>query len=213
MTPIEISGALLVAMLPAREVPELRDEDVRQEVQLRLSEVGCELIYSHHFDCWTARLARGLPDINLNNSPNALDTKDLAVLAVCWLYLRFLPMENSRLPIDEDGLFPADETAAEVPLDPLDVVGQLPTLHPRAIEISITKLKRTKFLVQRDGQLHAGPMMDALDEVRASEHARRLLLRHQRLLRARRTTGGADRSTEEQTTGSTVDGGSDDAAD
>lgn len=209
MTPTEISGALLVAMLPAREVPELRDDDVRQEVELRLSEVGCELIYSHHFDCWTARLARALPDINLNNSPQALDTKDLAVLAVCWLHLRFLPMENSRLPVDDDGLFPEEDAVVEVPLDQADIIGQLPTLHPRSIEISITKLKRTRFLVQRDGLLLAGPMMDALDEVRATEQARRLMMRHERLRRARRAAGDAG----EEATATTADGGGDDATD
>ena len=186
MTPIEISGALLVAMLPAEEVPELRDDDVRQEVTVRLSEVGCELIYSHRFDCWTARLAGALPDISLGDSPQALDTKDLAVLAACWLHLRFLPMENSRLLVDDDGLFPDEDRPVEVPLDQADLIGQIPTLHPRAIDIAIGKLKRARFLIQREGQLLAGPMMDALDEVRATEQARRLLLRHQRLTRARR---------------------------
>jgi hypothetical protein len=213
MTPTDISGALLVAMSPAREVPELRDDEVRQEVELRLSQVGCELVYSHHFDCWTARLARALPDINLNNSPQALDTKDLAVLAVCWLHLRFLPTENSRVPVDEEGLFPDEDAVVVVPIDQTDVIGQLPTLHPRSIEGSITKLKRTRFLVQREGQLLAGPMMDALDEVRATEQARRLLLRHQRLLRAQRAAGGADGEPGEDATGVTVDRGSDDAAD
>lgn len=213
MTPIEISGALLVAMLPAQEVPELRDDDVRQEVELRLHQVGCELIYSHHFDCWTARLAVPLPDISLTDSPQVLDTKDLAVLAACWLHLRFLPMENSRLPVDEDGLFPDQDRFVEVPLDQADIIGQLPTLQPRAIEISIGKLKRTRFLIQREGQLLAGPMMDALDEVRATEHARRLLLRHQRLVRARRPTNGHVGDAVEDITGSTIDDGGEGAAD
>lgn len=203
MTPTEISSALLVAILAAREVPELRDDDVRQDVEFRLSEVGCELVYSHHFDCWTARLAGSLPDISLSNSPLALDTKDLAVLATCWLHLRFLPMENSRLPVDEDGLFPEDDTAVETPVDQDDIISQFPALSPRSVEISINRLKKNRFLVQRDGLLLAGPMMDALDEVRASEQARRLLLRHARLAGARQA---ADESADSPA------GGSDDAS-
>jgi hypothetical protein len=183
VTPVEICGALLAAIVHADTVPELRDDDVRTEVTIRLSEVGCELVYSHHHASWTARLAGPLPDVSLSDSPQALDAKDMAVLAACWLHLRFLPMENSRLPLDEDGLFPDDDQPVETPLDQAELVSSIQALSPTTINIALGNLKRTRFLVQRAGQLFAGPMLDALDEVRATEQARRLMLRHQRLLR------------------------------
>lgn len=183
MTPIDICGALLAAIIPADSVPELRDDDVRNEVMARLSEVGCELIYSHHHDAWTARLTGPLPDVSLTDSPHALDTKDLAVLAACWLHLRFLPMENSRLPLDDDGLFADDDTSEGIPLDEAELASNLVAISPTTIGIALGKLKRLRFLDQRNGQLFAGPMLDALDEIRATEQARRLMLRHQRLSR------------------------------
>jgi hypothetical protein len=213
VTPVEICGALLASIVPADAVPELRDEDVRQEVTVRLSEVGCELVYSHHFDCWTTRLAGPLPNASLSDSPHALDAKDLAVLAACWLHLRFLPMENSRLPLDDGGLFPSDDVPAEVPLDQADLASQIQTLHPSAIQIALGKLKRARFLVQRNGQLFAGPMLDALDEVRATEQARRLLLRHQRLARLRRPAADRGDQLAESMTTSDVDDGVTDATD
>lgn len=195
MTPAEICGALLAAIVPAEAVPELRDDDVRTEVIVRLSDVGCELIYSHQHESWTARLAGPLPDVSLSESPQALDAKDLAVLAACWLHLRFLPMENSRLPLDDDGLFPNEETLADVPLDQAELAASIHALSPTVIGIAIGNLKRTRFLIQRNGQLLAGPMLDALDEVRATEQARRLILRHRRLSpRKLRASEDADQS-------------------
>jgi hypothetical protein len=181
MTPVEICGALLSAIIPADAIPELHDDDVRIEVMTRLSEVGCELVYSHRHESWTARLVGPLPDVSLSDSPHALDVKDLAVLAASWLHLRFLPMENSRLPLDEDGLFPEEDSSEEISLDPAELASSIHALSPTAIGIALGNLKRTRFLVQRNGQLFAGPMLDALDEVRATEQARRLMLRHHRL--------------------------------
>ena len=53
------------------------------------------------------------------------------------------------------------------------------------IKIAVGKLKNARFLVQREGRLHAGPLMDTLDEVKATEQARRLMLRYQRVERRR----------------------------
>ncbi len=116
------------------------------------------------------------------DSPSLLDNADLAVLAVCWLHLRFLPAENSRLPVDDGTLF-ASEGPQEIPLEESEVADSIPTLHPRRVGISVGKLKKARFLLQRDGKLSAGPMMDTIDEVKATEQARRLMLRHQRLRR------------------------------
>lgn len=190
MTPVEICRALLTANIPIDAVPELRDEDVLQEVRDRLAQVGCELIYSRTGECWITRASGPVPDLERADSPNSLDAKDLAVLAVCWLHLRFLPRENSDNEADganvlTDGLFPDRSAVPEVPFDSFEVKEQIPSLPVQSISIALGKLKRARFLTERAGQYIAGPMMDAVDDVRATEQARRLLLRHQRIRRAR----------------------------
>lgn len=205
MTPVEICRALLAGVVSAEHLPELGDDEVRQEVQYRLSQAGCDLVYSRHFDSWTASFTRGAPEATVIDSPTALDSLDLAVLAVCWLHLRFLPAENSRLPVDDDALFAAEEPL-EIPLEESEVAGSIPALSRTRVTISVGKLKRARFLLQREGKLSAGPMMDTIDEVRATEQARRLMLRHQRLARLQRQ--GKEPSAQ-----ATAPGGTDGAAD
>ena len=187
MTPVEICRVLLSGNIPYDAVPDLRDEDVRREVKERLSQVGCELIYSVSGNCWIARSSGPAPDVDGLDSPGALDAKDLAVLALCWLHLRFLPAENSssQTVLDDGALFSDLSTAPEVPLIRADIRSQLPALSRQSIGIAVGRLKNARFLVEREEQLFAGPMMDALDEVRATEQARRMLLRHERLRRVR----------------------------
>ena len=115
------------AIVSAEHLPELGDDDVRQEVQYRLSQAGCDLVYSRHFDSWTASFTRGAPEAAVIDSPSLLDNADLAVLAVCWLHLRFLPAENSRLSVDDDTLF-ASEGPQEIPLEESEVAGSIPAL-------------------------------------------------------------------------------------
>lgn len=182
MTPVEICRAVLAGIVSAESLPELGDDDVRQEVRYRLNQVGCDLVYSRHFDSWTASFVRGAPETAAIESPGLLNSADLAVLAVCWLHLRFLPTENSRLPVDDDALFESEEPQ-EVPLEEAEVASSIPALSKTTVSICVGKLKRARFLIQREGKLSAGPMMDTIDEVRATEQARRLMLRHQRLQR------------------------------
>ena len=209
MTPVEICRALLSANVPYEAVPDLRDEDVRQEVKERLAQVGCELIYSTSGSCWIARSSGPAPDVDGLDSPIALNAMDLAVLALCWLNLRFLPAENSSdtMALDETALFSDLSTAPEVPLTRSDIRGQLPALSRKSIAIAVGRLKNARFLVEREEQLFAGPMMDAIDEVRAAEQARRMLLRHERLRRVRAMAeekeGTGTRPTE---SGSPIDG-------
>jgi hypothetical protein len=185
VTPVEICRALLAGVVSAEHLPELGDDEVRQEVQYRLGQAGCDLVYSRHFDSWTASFTRGAPEAAVIDSPTALDSLDLAVLAVCWLQLRFLPAENSRLSVDDDALFAAEESL-EIPLEESEVASSIPAVSRTRVTISVGKLKRARFLLQREGKLLAGPMMDMIDDVRATEQARRLILRHQRLARLQR---------------------------
>jgi hypothetical protein len=87
--------------------------------------------------------------------------------------------------VDDDALF-ASEEPQEILLEESEVASSIPALHKTTVGISVGKLKRARFLLQRDGKLSAGPMMDTIDEVRATEQARRLMLRHQRLGRLQR---------------------------
>jgi hypothetical protein len=205
VTPVEICRALLAGVVSAEHLPELGDDDVRQEVQYRLSQAGCDLVYSRHFDSWTASFTRGAPEATVIDSPTLLNSADLAVLAVCWLHLRFLPAENSRLPVDDDALFVSEEPL-EIPLEESEVASSIPALSKTTVGISVGKLKRARFLLQREGKLSAGPMMDTIDEVRATEQARRLMLRHQRLERLQRQG-------EEPSAQAGASGGTDGAAD
>lgn len=163
MTPVEICAVVLAGIVPAESLPELSDDDVRQEVRYRLSQVGCDLVYSRHFDSWTARFIRGTPDAETIESPNSLNSADLAVLAVCWLHLRFLPAENSRPRADEDALFTNEEEIPDVLLNESEVASNIPALSRTTINISVGKLKKAKFLVQREGRLLAGPMLDTIE--------------------------------------------------
>lgn len=185
MTPVEICRELLSGIVADGHLPELRDDDVRTEVETRLESVGCRLRYSQRHNCWITYASGPLSDEAPSDSPESLNTKDRAVLATCWLHLRYLPIENSEDTEWEDGLFPDSVVPLEVPLDIHDIIDQLSSLPPQAINISVGKLKRLRYLIQREGLLVAGPMMEILDEISSAEQARRMLLRHERL---RRTT-------------------------
>ncbi|MEU3456883.1 hypothetical protein ABZ671_25270 [Micromonospora sp. NPDC006766] len=184
MTPVEICRTVLAGITPAAAVPELGDDDVRREVSVRLQNAGCELAYSPVFDCWTARFAGPFPDIDAVDSAHPLNSADLAVLAACWLHLRFLPAENTRLlPADGEGdaLFALPPAAESGSIEFSDLAQQFPTLPPRNVGISVGKLRRLRYLDQREGRVFAGPLLDSLDDLQAAEQARRLLLRHQRM--------------------------------
>jgi hypothetical protein len=184
MTPVEICRTVLAGVTPATAVPELGDDDVRRDVSARLRNAGCELTYSPAFDCWTARFAGPLPSIEAISFADPLNSADLAVLAACWLHLRFLPAENTRLlPADdeEEALFALPSGADNTSIELEDLAQQFPTLPPRNVVISVGKLRRLRYLDQREGQVFAGPLLDSLDDVQAVEQARRLLLRHRRL--------------------------------
>jgi hypothetical protein len=182
MTPVEVCRLLLMGSVAAAEVPELRDEEVQAEVRRRLAEVGCELTYARSFERWVARLAGPVPALEDHDTTVRLNVADLAVLAACWLHLRFLPGERIRLPVsDDEHLIALDEQ--EPSLDPDDLArqfdGQLQKSYVQ--KTALGNLKRAGFLVQRDGRLFAGPLLDTIDEVTAAERARILLARHQRI--------------------------------
>lgn len=182
MTPGELCRVLLVGSVPAAAVPELSDDGVRAEVRRRLDEAGCELAYSVDADRWVARLAGPVPDLEGHELVLRLGQTELAVLAACWLHLRFLPAEHTSGDADA-----SDADGGDASLDPDDLAQQLQgRLGRDQLDDLLDRLKRCGFLTQREGLLHAGPLLGTLEDPATAEQARTLLTRHQRLAHLRR---------------------------
>jgi len=173
----ELCRVLLVGSVPAAEVPELSSDEVRAEVRRRLDEAGCELAYSADADRWVARLAGPLPHLEGHEPIVRLGQTELAVLAACWLHLRFLPAERARAA--PDGV---DPDAGDDALDPGDLAEQFRgRLGHDHLDDLVDRLKQCGFLTQRDGLLRAGPLLGTFEDPGTAEQARTLLTRHQRL--------------------------------
>jgi hypothetical protein len=187
----------------AADVPELGEPETRDEVRRRLGEAGCELVYAPASERWLARLEGPVPALEGHAPVLALGTPELAVLAACWLHLRFLPGEAGPAP-DQDWLDPDDLT--ELLGARLDGTGL-----PGVLE----RLARAGYLTLREGRVEAGPLLDTLDEPGAGEQARALLARHQRLAHLRRRAaeldagGGGSGGLKERSGSPPVDRGSD----
>jgi hypothetical protein len=107
----------------------------------------------------------------------ALGTDELAVLATCWLHLRFLPEERAR----------AGEAPGEPWLDPDDLTELLGArLDGAGLPGALERLDRAGFLPLREGRVEVGALLDTLDEPEAAAAARELVGRHQRLAHLRR---------------------------
>jgi hypothetical protein len=171
---------LLVGTVAAADVPELGEPETREEVRRRLGEAGCELVYSAASERWLARLAAPLPALEGHQPVLALGTAELAVLATCWLHLRFLPGEAGAAAPGPDWLDPDD--LAELLGARLN--GGLPGV--------LERLGRAGYLTMREGRVEAGPLLDTLDEPGAADQARGLLARHQRLAHLRQRAAELD---------------------
>ena len=172
---------LLVGSVAAADVPELGEPETRDEVRRRLGEAGCELVYSPASERWLARLDGPVPELEGHDPVLALGTAELAVLATCWLHLRFLPAEGATTQPDQDWVDPDD--LAELLGARLNGTG-LPSV--------LERLASAGYLTLREGRVEAGPLLDTLDEPGAAEQARGLVARHQRLAHLRRRAAELD---------------------
>ena len=172
---------LLVGPVAAADVPELGEPETREEVRRRLGEAGCELVYSPASERWLARLAGPLPALEGHEPVLALGSAELAVLATCWLHLRFLPAEGGTAAPGRDWLDPDD--LAELLGARLNGTG-LPSVLERLVGAG--------YLTLREGRVEAGPLLDTLDEPGATDQARAMLARHQRLAHLRRRAAELD---------------------
>ena len=180
MNATELCRVLLVGSVAATDVPELGDPGTREEVRRRLGEAGCELVYSAASERWLTRLDGPVPALEGHDPVLALGTAELAVLATCWLHLRFLPGEDGAGD-GQDWLDPDD--LAELLGARLDGTGL-----PGVLE----RLARAGYLTLREGRVEAGPLLDTLDEPGAADQARALVARHQRLAHLRRRAAELD---------------------
>jgi hypothetical protein len=173
---------LLVGPVAAADVPELGEAGTREEVRRRLGEAGCELVYAPAAERWLARLEQPVPALEGHAPVLALGTHELAVLAACWLHLRFLPAEAG-----------AEGEAGHDWLDPDDLAELLGArLDGSGLPGVLEGLGRAGYLTLREGRVEAGPLLDTLDEPGARDRARALLARHQRLAHLRRRAAELD---------------------
>jgi hypothetical protein len=172
---------LLVGPVAAADVPELGEPETREEVRRRLGEAGCELVYSPASERWLARLDGPVPELEGHHPVLALGTAELAVLATCWLHLRFLPGERDTPGDGQDWIDPDD--LAELLGARLNGTG-LPSV--------LERLTQAGYLTMREGRVEAGPLLDTLDEPGAVDQARGLVARHQRLAHLRRRAAELD---------------------
>jgi hypothetical protein len=175
---------LLVGSVAAADVPELGEPETRDEVRRRLGEAGCELVYSPASERWLARLDGPVPELEGHDPVLSLGTAELAVLATCWLHLRFLPGEAR----------PAAGAGDHRDwLDPDDLAELLGArLNGTGLPSVLERLARAGYLTLREGRVEAGPLLDTLDEPGAADRARALVARHQRLAHLRRRAAELD---------------------
>jgi hypothetical protein len=174
---------LLVGSVAAADVPELGEPETRDEVRRRLGEAGCELVYSPASERWLARLDGPVPELEGHDPVLSLGTAELAVLATCWLHLRFLLGEARPAGAGNDRDW----------LDPDDLAELLGArLNGTGLPSVLERLARAGYLTLREGRVEAGPLLDTLDEPGAADQARALVARHQRLAHLRRRAAELD---------------------
>jgi hypothetical protein len=178
---LELCRVLLTGSIPAAEVPELNDEETRSEVRRRLADAGCELSYAPASDRWLATLVGPVPRLEEHATVIDLGPAELTVIAACWLHLRFLPAEQAR---QAGGAVSHDSLPW---LDPDDLSIMLGgRLGDRDLNGVVERLCQAGYLTLREGQLFAGPLLETFDDEVASDQARELLARNQRLTHLRR---------------------------
>lgn len=185
MTVEEICRLLGTGWVDARDVPELENDELKAEIHRRAQAVGQRLFYSPATDSYGFVLDGEVPEAGTHRPALRLDRSHRALIAACWMHLRWLPAERARA----EGVNGNRQRAQEEPsltVDDLSLQfkGQLQKTH---IEQKLLPyLKRLGYLNQREGRLFAGPMLDSLDELKATERAREYMIKFKRLAHLQR---------------------------
>jgi hypothetical protein len=179
---LEVCRVLLAGSVPAAEIPELTDDEIRADVARRLADAGCGLHYAPVSDRWVATLAGPVPDLEEHARVVDLGPADLTVLAACWLHLRFLPSERARSGAGPSAAGQGDASW----LDP-DDLGIMLGGRPGGGDLPATleRLCQAGYLTLREGQVFAGPLLETFDDQGAHNRAKELLARNQRLTHLR----------------------------
>lgn len=168
--PANVAALLAAGTLERDAWPELEDEQFAAEVRERLAAVGLTLVATPQ--SFLARLAE--PGGASGFTPHArLHSVHKAMIAVLYLYLRYLPAQANNGEIGVNGDAPS--------VSPDDVCAAFDYKRSYLEKVVLGELKRQNFVRQVDGRLYAGDNLMAIDPVqmdlRAEEMLRRFLLK------------------------------------
>jgi small nuclear ribonucleoprotein (snRNP)-like protein len=164
-------AALLVAGTLDRDAwPELEEEQFAEEVRTRLASAGMSLVATP--ESFLARLEE--PEGAPGFTPHArLSSVHKAMIAVLYLYLRYLPAQGDAGEEIADGQPPS--------VTPEDVFAPFSYKRHYLEKIVLAELKKQSYVRQVEGRLQAGDNLMAIDSVqldlRAEEMLRRFLLK------------------------------------
>ena len=164
-------AALLVAGTLEREAwPELEDEQFAAEVRERLAAAGMALVATP--GSYLARISA--PNGATGFTPHTrLHAVHKAMIAVLYLYLRYLPAQANDGEISVNGDAPS--------VSPDDVFATYDSKRHYLEKVVLGELKKHGFVRQVGGRLYAGDNLMAIDPVqmdlRAEEMLRRFVLK------------------------------------
>jgi hypothetical protein len=169
-TPADVAALLSAGTLDREAWPELEDEQFVAQVRERLAGVGMTLVTTP--DSFLARLAE--PNGATGFTPHTrLHAVHKAMIAVLYLYLRYLPAQAN------DGELPSNGDVASV--SPDDVFAAFDYKRHYLEKVVLGELKKQNYVRQIGGRLYAGDNLMAIDPVqmdlRAEEMLRRFLLK------------------------------------
>jgi len=126
-----------------------------------------------------------LPEVGTHRTSMHLDRSHRALIAACWMHLRWLPAERARAEAG-NGARPLTQEEPSLTVDDLALQfkGQLQKSHIEQKLLPV--LKRLGYLQQREGRLYTGPMLDSLDELKATERAREYMVKFKRIAHLQR---------------------------
>ncbi len=191
MTVEEICRLLSTGWVDSRDIPELQDDSIRGDVSHRAEGVGQRLFYSPTTDSYGLVLDGELPETASHRAAVRLDRAHRALIAACWMHLRWLPAERQRITEQTGQALTQEQPSLTIDDLAQQFKGHLKKSYME--EMLLPHLKHLGYLEQREGKLYPGPMLDSLDEMKASERAREYMIRFKRMAYLKRRAEEIDR--------------------
>lgn len=165
-TAAQVAALLAAGTLEREAWPELEDEQFAGEVRSRLAAVGMTLVATP--ESFLARLQE--PDGAPGFTPHArLGSVHKAMIAVLYLYLRYLPAQANGEAPTSNGHAPS--------VTPDDVFAPFDYKRRYLEKTVLAELKKQGYVRQTDGRLYAGDSLMAIDSVQLDLHAEEMLRR------------------------------------